>query len=84
MHKMYKQKGRVVWCPHLLHKVLKIWLILTLNWKHLPCPTRKQYNEGEGPSAINAMDYFFASTFGCYYKLVWEEICYKGVVRLEA
>jgi hypothetical protein len=37
MHKMYKQKGWIIWCPHLLHKVLKIWPILTSNWKHLPC-----------------------------------------------
>jgi hypothetical protein len=27
------------------------------------------------------MDYFFASTFGCDFELMWGEMCYKGIVR---
>jgi len=29
MHKMHKQRGWIVWCPHMLHKVLEIWPLLT-------------------------------------------------------
>jgi hypothetical protein len=25
IHRMHKQKGWIVWCPHLLHEVLEIW-----------------------------------------------------------
>jgi len=80
MHKMYKQKGWIIWCPHLLQKVLKIWPILASNWKHLPCHAKEQFNKGEAPSPLNTMDFFLASTFGCYYKLVWGEMCYKAIV----
>jgi len=49
MNRMHEQKGWVIWCSHLLHKVLEIWPLSTLNWKCLPHPTKKQPNEGEGP-----------------------------------
>jgi len=48
MHRMHEQRGWVIWCPHLLHKVLQIWPFLTLNWKHLPRPIKEQPNWGEG------------------------------------
>jgi hypothetical protein len=83
MHRMKKQKGWVIWRPHLFHKVFKIWPILTSNWKHLPHLARKQSNKGEGPSALNVMDYFFASTFGCYSELLRGQMCYKGITKLE-
>ncbi len=42
MHRMHEQRGCVVWCFHLLHKVLEIWPLLTSNiWKHSPCPLRE-------------------------------------------
>jgi len=31
MHRMHVQRGWFVWCHHLLHKVLKIWPLLTPN-----------------------------------------------------
>jgi hypothetical protein len=37
MHMMHEQKGWIVGCFHLLHKVLKIWPLLTPNFKHLRC-----------------------------------------------
>jgi hypothetical protein len=49
MHRMHEQRGWVIWCPHLLHKVLEIWPFYTLNWKYLPCPTQEQTSQGEGP-----------------------------------
>jgi len=48
MHKMHEQRGWVVWCSHLLHKVLEIWPLLTPNWRHLPCLIGEQPNWGEG------------------------------------
>jgi hypothetical protein len=48
MHRMHEQRGWVVGCPHLLHKVLEIWPFLTLNWKRLPRPTKEQTSWGEG------------------------------------
>jgi hypothetical protein len=48
MHKMHEQKGWIVWCPHLLHEVLKICPFFTLNWKCLPCEVEKQPSWGEG------------------------------------
>jgi hypothetical protein len=34
--------------------------------------------------ALDAMDYCFISTLGCYFKLVWGEMCCKGIVKLKA
>jgi hypothetical protein len=28
---MHEQRKWIIWCPHLLHEVLEIWPILTLN-----------------------------------------------------
>jgi hypothetical protein len=50
----------------------------------LPHPTKKQFNKREGPSALNAIDFFFASTFGCNSELTQQEMCYKGITKLEA
>ncbi len=52
MHRMHEQKGWIIWCPHLRHKVLEIWPLLTLNWRCFPCPTKEQPNQGEGPWCI--------------------------------
>jgi hypothetical protein len=41
MHIMHEQRGWVVWCPHLLHKVFEIRPFLTLNWKRLPHLAKK-------------------------------------------
>ncbi len=48
MYRTHKQKGWVVWCLYLLHKVLEIWSILTSNWKCLPRFVGKQPSRGEG------------------------------------
>ncbi len=48
MHKIHKQKGWVVWCPHSLHQVFQIWPFLTLNWKRLSCLVGKQPGQNEG------------------------------------
>jgi hypothetical protein len=44
MHRMHKQRGWIAWSLHMLHEVLEIWPLLTPNWKHLPCLTKKQLN----------------------------------------
>jgi len=44
MHKMHEQRGWIVWCPHLQHKVLEIWPFLTLYWRRLPHPIEEQPN----------------------------------------
>jgi len=31
MHRMHEQRRWIIWCPHLLHEVLEIWPLLTLN-----------------------------------------------------
>jgi len=33
MHKMHKQREWIIWCFYLLHKVLEMWPLLTLNWR---------------------------------------------------
>jgi len=48
MHRMHKQKGWIIWCPHLLHEVFEIWPFLTLNWRCLPCSIEEQFSWGEG------------------------------------
>jgi len=52
MHKMHEQRGWVVWCPHLLHKVFRIWPFLTLNWKCFSHLIEEQPNQGEGLGCI--------------------------------
>ncbi len=49
---MHKQKGWIIWCFHLFHKVFEIWSLFTSNWKHWPHPTKEQPNRGEGPRCI--------------------------------
>jgi len=52
MHRMHEKRWQVVWCFHLLHKVLKILPLLTLNYKHLQCLVKEQPNRVEGPRCI--------------------------------
>jgi hypothetical protein len=52
MHMMHKQKGRIVGCFHLLHKVFKIWPLLTPNFRHLRCLVEEERSWVEGPRCI--------------------------------
>jgi len=84
MHKMHEQMGWVIWCPHLLHEVLKydpFW-----HWIENVCHVQLKNNQVrvKVQSALDVVDYYLRTTFSCNSKLVWGKMCYKNFVELKS
>ncbi len=62
MHRMHKQRGWVVWCPHLLHEVFEIWPFFNQIEHIHNVSLENNQVKAKVQGAYNAMNYCFTST----------------------